>query len=44
MTAINPDYMSILLHDQRGHYILVTAGIMQFLGIITIRKILSIRI
>jgi tight adherence protein B len=44
MTAINPDYMSILLHDQRGHYILMTAAVMQFLGIITIRKILAIRI
>ena len=44
MTAINPDYMSILLHDQRGHYILIAASIMQFLGILTIRKILAIRI
>src|SRR6185312_15118638 len=44
MTALNPDYMSILLHDQRGHYILITAAIMQLLGIITIKKILSIRV
>lgn len=44
MTAINPEYMSILIHDQRGHYILMAAAIMQFLGIITIKKILAIRI
>ena len=44
MTALNPDYMSILLHDSRGHYILVTAAIMQLFGIITIRKILNIRV
>ncbi len=44
MTAINPDYMSVLLHDQRGHYILAAAGVLQILGIITIRKILDIRV
>jgi tight adherence protein B len=44
MTAINPDYMSVLLHDQRGHYMLGAAGVLQILGIVTIRKILSIRI
>jgi len=44
ITAINPDYMSALLHDQRGHYILGIAAVMQFLGMLTIRKILNIRI
>lgn len=44
MTAINPDYMSLLLHDQRGHYILAIAAVLQFLGIVTIRKILAIRV
>ena len=44
MTALNPDYMSVLLHDQRGHYILEVAGVLQLLGIITIKKILNIRI
>jgi len=43
MTAINPDYMSVLLHDQRGHYIMLVAAIMQLLGIFTIRRILAIR-
>ncbi|MGH9930328.1 MAG: type II secretion system F family protein [Pyrinomonadaceae bacterium] len=44
LSAINPDYMAVLLHDQRGHYILAVAGILQILGMITIRKILDIRV
>jgi tight adherence protein B len=44
MTYLNPDYMSVLIHDQRGHYILATAAVMQMLGIITIKKILKIRV
>src|SRR5258705_9073394 len=44
MTGINPDYMSVLLHDQRGHYIMIVAAIMQLLGIFTIRRILAIRV
>ena len=44
LTALNPDYMAVLLHDQRGHYILVAAGIFQALGMITIKKILDIKI
>jgi len=44
MTAINPDYMSVLLHDQRGHYIMIVAAIMQLLGIFTIKRILAIRV
>jgi tight adherence protein B len=44
LTAINPDYMSVLLHDQRGHYILAAAAILQILGMITIKKILDIRV
>jgi tight adherence protein B len=44
MTAINPDYMSLLLHDQRGHFILGIAAVLQVLGIVTIRKILTIRV
>ncbi len=44
MTAINPDYMSVLLHDQRGHYILAAAAVLQFLGIFTIRRILDIKV
>ncbi len=44
LTAINPEYMAILLHDQRGHYILGVAAILQILGMITIKKILAIRV
>jgi tight adherence protein B len=44
MTYLNPDYMSVLIHDERGHYILGTAAVMQMLGIITIKKILRIRV
>lgn len=44
MTALNPDYMSVMIHDVRGHYILATAAVMQFLGVITIKKILRIRV
>jgi tight adherence protein B len=44
MTALNPDYMSLLLHDQRGHFILGIAAVLQLLGIVTIKKILNIRV
>lgn len=44
MTAVNPTYMSVLLQDQRGHYLLGAAAVLQFLGIVTIRKILNIRV
>src|SRR5438309_1010363 len=44
LAALNPDYMTPLLHEQRGHYVLAAAAILQFLGIVTIRKILDIRI
>ncbi len=44
ITALNPDYMAVLLHDQRGHYILATAAVLQILGMLTIKKILNIRV
>jgi tight adherence protein B len=44
ISFLNPDYMTLLLHDQRGHYILVAAAILQILGMLTIKKILNIRI
>jgi tight adherence protein B len=44
LTAMNPGYMSVLLHDQRGHYVLAAAALLQVLGIISIRSILRIRI
>ena len=42
-TAINPRHMGVLFSDPRGHYILATAALMQFLGVISIRKILNIK-
>jgi len=44
ITAINPDYMTTLLKEQRGHYVLAIAAVLQFLGIVTIRKILNIKV
>jgi tight adherence protein B len=44
LTLINADYMSVLLHDYRGHYIIGAALALQFLGIITIKKILAIKV
>lgn len=44
LTAINPDYMYVLLHDQRGHYIIGAAIVLQLLGMITIKKILAIKV
>jgi tight adherence protein B len=44
ITALNPDYMSVLLHDQRGHYILAVAGVLQVLGILTINRIMNIQV
>ena len=44
LAAINPDYMTPLLKEQRGHYVLAAAAVLQFLGIVTIRKILNIKV
>lgn len=44
LTALNPEYMSVLLYDNRGHYVLAAAAVLQVLGILTIKKILNIRV
>jgi tight adherence protein B len=44
MYTINPDYMKVLVHDPRGHYVLGVAAVLQILGMLTIRKILDIRV
>jgi tight adherence protein B len=44
MTALNPEYMSLLLYDPRGHYILGIAAVLQIMGILTIKKILDIKV
>ena len=43
LTTINPDYMSVLVNDSRGHYVLAVAGVMQLMGMLLIKKILNIR-
>ena len=44
LTALNPEHTGSLLHEQRGHYVLALAALLQFLGVVTIKKILDIRI
>jgi tight adherence protein B len=44
MTFLNPEYMSVLLFDPRGHYVLGTAALLQIMGILTIKKILNIKV
>src|ERR1700730_2479091 len=44
ITAMNPDYMSILWKDQRGHYLIATALLLQVTGMLIVRKILRIKI
>jgi len=44
ITFMNPEYMSILWKDQRGHYLIAAAMILQISGMLIVRKILDIRI
>src|SRR5688572_17221275 len=44
MTFLNPDYMSVLLFDPRGHYVLGIAAVLQIMGILTMKKILNIKV
>ena len=44
LTMINPDYMKPLIHDPRGHLVIIVAIILQLLGIFTIKRILSIKV
>jgi tight adherence protein B len=44
ITAMNPEYMSILWKDHRGHYLIVAALFLQLTGMLIIRKILDIKI
>lgn len=44
ITAMNPDYMSILWKDQRGHYLIGIALLLQVTGMLIVRKILKIKI
>jgi tight adherence protein B len=43
VSIINPDYMRVLIQERQGHVLIAAAIIMQVLGYITIRKIISIK-
>jgi tight adherence protein B len=44
LTAIHPEHTTSLLHETRGHYVLAIAAILQVLGMVTIWKILDIKV
>jgi len=44
ITAMNPDYMTVLWKDPRGHYLIATALFLQVTGMMIVRKILRIKI
>jgi len=44
VTVMNPEYMSVLWYDPRGHYLIVSAILMQITGMFIVRKILDIKI
>ena len=44
VTALNPEYMSVLWRDPRGHYLIAAAMTLQITGMLIIRKILKIKI
>lgn len=44
VTGMNPEYMSILWKDQRGHVLIAVAMVMQVTGMLIVRKILRIKI
>src|SRR6476469_10018381 len=44
VTVMNPDYMSVLWKDQRGHYLIAAAMFLQISGMLIVRKILNIKI
>ena len=44
VTAMNPEYMSVLWKDPRGHYLIAAALFLQITGMLIVRKILNIKI
>jgi tight adherence protein B len=44
VTVLNPDYMSVLWKDPRGHKLIAAALVMQITGMLFIKKILNIKI
>lgn len=44
VSIMNPDYMNVLWRDPRGHKLIAVASIMQILGMLMVKKIMTIRI
>ncbi len=44
ITALNPEYMAILFEEPTGKVLIAAAAVMQFLGFLTIRRIIDIEI
>ena len=44
LTLLSPEYMAVLLHDSRGHYVITFAIIWQIFGMLLIRKFLNIKV
>jgi tight adherence protein B len=44
ISAMNPDYMSVMVKDPRGHKLIALALFMQITGMLVVRKILRIKI
>jgi tight adherence protein B len=44
ISVMNPDYMAVLWKDQRGHYLIAIALMLQITGMLIVRKILQIKI
>ena len=44
VTVLNPEYMSVLWKDPRGHWLIASALFMQVTGMLIVRKILNIKI
>ena len=44
LSTINPDYMSKLLYDPRGHIVIFVAVVLQLIGMLLIKKILAIKV
>ena len=44
LSTINPDYMSKLIWDPRGHIVIFVAVVLQLIGMLLIKKILAIKV
>ena len=44
LTFINPEYMSKLIYDPRGHYVIAASIVLQIMGMLIIKSILNIKV